>query len=407
MKSMSENTDIWENVNEKTIKLMILDGNVSKGSRLRFKKYKIKINVIDYRTRILEPPESALLSLQDHPEIKLTNLKNMPQNLPNLESIVINLNSKKSKLKFLTGMPKSLPKLKTLRILGAQIQSLKGIPSELPSLEKLHFSFIPLDSLEHIPNSLPKLHTLEIYNTSIQTLEYFPTDTPNLKEIHLAYNRLVSLKGLPSYIPALEKLNVSNNQLTSLDNCPHKFKPNKFNPDWFPVNYRYNPIRTLSGIKNPRFIEFLDKSLINSLQLCPAFLKLFEKYTKLKLELSIKRAKYNEYDEYVSGCIPTLSHEYDDVEMPTAEDFERYKNEIAALKTTVTEFYRKTPMELAQQYVENPDSLTDTELERLGWEGGYKERQMLESTFPPDNPLLNEISQRFTHKLLSGLSILK
>ena len=73
----------------------------------------------------------------------------------------------------------------------------------------------------------------------------------------------------------------------------------------------------------------------------------------------------------------------------------------------IVEFYRKTPMELAQQYIEKPDSLSDGELERLGWEGGYQERKLLEPHLSLDHPLLWEISQRLSHELPSGLSILK
>lgn len=64
-------------------------------------------------------------------------------------------------------------------------------------------------------------------------------------------------------------------------------------------------------------------------------------------------------------------------------------------------------MELAQQLIEDPNSLSDDEFYRLGWEGGYKERQLLEPHLSLDHPLLWEISQRLSHELPSGLSILK
>jgi hypothetical protein len=52
-------------------------------------------------------------------------------------------------------------------------------------------------------------------------------------------------------------------------------------------------------------------------------------------------------------------------------------------------------------------SLSDDEFDRLGWEGGYQERKLLEPHLSLDHPLLWEISQRLTHELPSGLSILK
>lgn len=255
---------------------------------------------------------------------------------------------------------------------------------------------------------------MRISNTSIQNLEYFPTDTPNLKEINLIRNKLVSLKGLPSRIPVLKRLNLSFNQLTSLEDLPFQFDDIKHQfgvKKRFPlIDYHNNPIRTFAGIKYRRISENMynfDFNYCKHFQLCPTFLKLFKKYLEIKAEYSTRESKYLEQDEYDSGLITSLSHEYDDVEMPTAEDFKRYPREISALKAAIIEYYRKTPMELAQQYVENPDLLTESELERLGWEGRYQERQLLESNFPPDNMVLKEISKRLTHQLSSGLKILK
>ena len=93
--------------------------------------------------------------------------------------------------------------------------------------------------------------------------------------------------------------------------------------------------------------------------------------------------------------------------MPTTEDFSRYRKEISTLKAAIIDYYRNIPMEFVQQYVENPDLLTDSEIERFGGEGGYKERQLLESNFSFDNPILKEISKRIMHQLSSGFSILK
>ncbi|MHA1855994.1 MAG: hypothetical protein ACTSYY_08095, partial [Promethearchaeota archaeon] len=212
----------------------------------------------------------------------------------------------------------------------------------------------------------------------------------------------------------------SFNQLTSLEDLPYEFDDiisiskyrvttRKRIPN---IRFSNNPIRTFSGIKFRRIIENLHNNYpeyfnYSNFQLCPAFLNLFKKYNKIKQEYSLRLNKYNEYDEFISGCIDSLSHDYDDIEMPTVEDFKRYEREISALETAIKEFYHKTPMQLAQQYVESPHSLTSNELERLAWESGYRERELLESNFSPDNPVLKEISKRLTHKLSSGLKILK
>lgn len=451
MKSI-ENINIWNDVTENTKEILITNEDPESQKIKFFKAIRNK-----WPRKIIgnkRPPECVIINFFGHPELEIENLEGMPQNLPNLEIFEIwNL-----KLKSLKGMPQNLTHLKDLQITNINLKNLSGIPKNLPNLEALSIgrlklkdlSEIPrnllkleklsigatisnnltgmpqnlptlkelstggesLESLKGIPNSFPKLEKLKIFKSSIQNLEYFPTNTPNLKEISLNHNKLISLKGLPSHIPVLKRLDISNNQLTSLEDLPYQFDDiqrqfgtKKRTPL---IDYHNNPIRTFAGIKYHKIPENMYQfNFSSNFQLCPSFLNLIKKYLEITAEYSIRESKYLEQDEFDSGLITALSHDYDDVEMPTAEDFKRYRREIPALKATIIEYYRKTPMELAQQYVETPEALTKNELERLGWEGGYKERQLLESNFSPDNPILKEISNRITHQLSSGFSILK
>ena len=65
-------------------------------------------------------------------------------------------------------------------------------------------------------------------------------------------------------------------------------------------------------------------------------------------------------------------------------------------------YYSKPTLKLAQQYSENPNSLTGDEKERLAWEGGLREREILEldeSKISPTDPILLEINKRLSIEL--------
>ena len=389
----SNNNNIWHEVTEKTKKLLIIDTDqnpfASGGIDTSFRGI-----------RYLEPPECVIINIFDYPDIKLDNLQGMPLKMPNLQVFNINFfNHFRKNLKSLIGLPKELPKLKDLSISSTLMQNLLGFPAQLPSLEHLSIKFTPLESLQYLPKSLPRLENISIHNTNIENLEFFPSDVPVLKKINITRNKLVSLKGMPPEFPKLEEINLSNNQITSLEHLPDT--KNKFfkTKDKYGIerNYREksiaflmkdNPIRTFAGIKFPNFFNIMIESpeyVNKTFQLCPTGLKLFKDYQKKKNQ--VEAMEYN---------INKNEHEFD-----------QGKREKSIRRAAIVEFYRKTPMELAQQYIESPDFLSEDELERLGWEGGYQERQLLESSLPADHQLLIEISQRLTHELPSGLSILK
>ena len=67
----------------------------------------------------------------------------------------------------------------------------------------------------------------------------------------------------------------------------------------------------------------------------------------------------------------------------------------------------KTTLDLAQQLVQNENSLTKKELERLYTKGSYKERELLEAHLPPDHPILLKIEEKLKIEISNGLTILK
>ena len=411
--------NIWYEVNENTRKLMINKVD-PKSQDIRF--FKAVRNKRGEIIGNLKPPECVIINLVDHPITILNNLEDMPQNLPDLEVFSIrnieiksllgipkNLPNLKDlsfyhlKLNSLDGLPKFLPKLRKIFMIDTPLKFLNGLPSDLPSLEILRIRDVPLESLRYLPKSLPKLESIYFSKTNIQTLEFFPLNIPVLKEISFNRNKLVSLKGLPQEIPKLEEIYLSNNLLTSLEHFPSKFNKKKEPIYRKPysslkpgheyldrhINFLVedNPIRTLTGIQ----YSFFFKAMVNIIfkryrgsQLCPTALKLIKDYHEKKIRVGAERFNMTTNE--------AIHHEM-------IKDPKKYD--------AIVKFYSKTTIELAQQYIENLDSLSDGELERLGWEGGYQERQLLESNISLDNPLLKQISKRLTLQLPSGFSILK
>ena len=69
------------------------------------------------------------------------------------------------------------------------------------------------------------------------------------------------------------------------------------------------------------------------------------------------------------------------------------------------EYYRKTTIELATQYISEPKSLTGDELERIIHEAGKKEIKIFENHLPPDDLILCKLIKRSSIELSSGLKL--
>ena len=70
------------------------------------------------------------------------------------------------------------------------------------------------------------------------------------------------------------------------------------------------------------------------------------------------------------------------------------------------EYYRKSPKQLAQEYISDPNSLTKDEIERLIHEAGKKEEELIESKLSIGDPILRKIIERDSHRLSNGSKIL-
>ena len=264
----------------------------------------------------------------------------------------------------MNNLPESLPSLRTFVILNSFntsskgiLKSLQGIPSKLPSLEFFRVENNLIQTLEHIPSSLPKLKSFYVTGCPLRSLRHFPKDVPNLEELFLNGNGLASLEGLPPEIPKLKKLNLIGNNLTSLKYLPQNININAR------IEIEHNPLRSLCYL-NHNF----------------TFVLMF-RYKKIKgFELGSR------FDEFMNNFLVTReSFNEETGEMELGEFV--HMQVIEQLK----EYYRKTTNELIQQYISNPESVSEDELERIIWEADIEGRNVLESNFPADNVVLQKI----------------
>ncbi|MHA1584890.1 MAG: hypothetical protein ACTSWL_06520 [Promethearchaeota archaeon] len=91
--------------------------------------------------------------------------------------------------------------------------------------------------------------------------------------------------------------------------------------------------------------------------------------------------------------------------MPTHRGYRSLYFKIAQ-NNSIFSFYEKSLGDLATQYMEDRNSLTDAERERLIHEANYQWRQIMQNNLPVDDSVLREIDKRFEIPLKDGSSII-
>ena len=167
-----------------------------------------------------------------------------------------------------------------------------------------------------------------------------------------SFGNLTNLKSL---------LDISHNKLNSL---PESFKNIK-NCEYLVIHH--NPIRSLSNI-NLNFLSYL----------------IHDRWDLYENELL--EYVYINYIEKLKSC---YSDAYEEI-----------------LKELI-EYYKKSPRQLALQHADDQNALTDEEKERLAYEGGWKEREILELKVPPNDSILEEITKCLIIVFPNGFKILK
>lgn len=248
--------------------------------------------------------------------------------------------------------------------------SLRTIPDIIiENLSELRVLTIEKSEIETLPENIENLKNLTalcISQNHLISLQENLGNLVKLRVLRLYRNRLHSLPENIGNLTNLEELDLRFNNLTRL---PESFK----NLKRYELRLDNNPLRSLSNINFDNM----------------------ECYSFSTTHLSLKGR--------------SLLHplDWDDSKKASYYYDKDYQEELVErdLKP-LAKYYEKSVIVLANKYCKDPKSLSPDELERLTWEAGQIERELLESRFPPENIVIRNINSRMKVELRNGYKIL-
>ncbi|MHA1618882.1 MAG: hypothetical protein ACTSVZ_06330, partial [Promethearchaeota archaeon] len=209
---------------------------------------------------------------------------------------------------------------------------------------------------------------LYLRHNHIFTLRQFPLVSKNLMVLDLGFNHLQNLVGLPTSLPAKCLLLLDGNPLRSLSGLPKNvFKRTIVLNFWGKRNQEYPLIPHIKTLLSQVYEE-RSYSIGSS------------------ISVLMRDFEYGE-EEYIEGNEEGLRFEEEIVEQ-------------------IIQYYEETTQIMVDQVISNPTSISEKICERLCYEGGYEERQMLEPHLPPNHPILVAIDIRLQVDTYKGYSIL-
>lgn len=346
----------------------------------------------------------------------LTHLPNFFGNLQNLKILTI----KNSRLNSLADQPQNFS-LKSLERCILEDMASESLPVFLRGLPRLHTLTItsqryaqgtarsPLCTLPLWINELPALRKLIITNHPyLKTLPDSLGYLPRLEFLDLSSNGLIALPPELTNLPHLVKLDVSENRL---EHIPHEFK------FWDRLKYfrfHNNPLRSLSGIPRANRYAILHRFGPLPEKYSTPYPQEYERcFNYEHLTEPMHHPDYPKIDQLrvpqsiIDGVTPP---HFDNNDIVLEALFNREEAHDQGLEywdsylekgwdqlgfVMLLDYYDKTPQELTMQYIQDPASLTPEEVDRLKYEGNFRERALLELQMPPDDPILMAISARY------------
>jgi len=260
----------------------------------------------------------------------------------------------------LTKLPTSIGNLKELRFLILTNNLLKSFPK----------SFKCLINLERIQLGYNKFHSLP---------DWFENLT-NLKEIQLGCNKFSSVPDCLKNLKSLMHLSLRDNKLHSL-------------PEWF------------GNLKNLEILYLND----NDIPILPESFRNLSRLGEIGLRATGLRSFSNIPKDFIDHLdFPDVSWPWPDFNSKGNYPSRQAQEIIGGNVLDFMRYYSVSPLELAAKYVQDQDSLTTEERDRLAWEGGFRERNVIElGKICLDDSILAEINKRLTIKRDNGLELIK
>ncbi|MBA7567609.1 hypothetical protein ES708_09324 [subsurface metagenome] len=271
---------------------------------------------------------------------------------------------------------------------------LKTLPDSIGNLRSLETFILPHNRIEHLPESFGKLSSLKNFdifdNYLVEISESF-CELSNLRELFIEWNNLIILPRNFGKLKSLEFLNVAHNKISFLPDSFKEltnlievgFENNELSR--IPPSFRISPqMSYFSFFNNPiRSLHTQSHDFFNIL------LQTYFDRQNLHLIKVLKR-----YPNQLSFGENFLSE--------IGQELLNQKN-----SQGMWEYYKKSQMELAQNFIDDNNSLSESEMGRLLHELGINERRMLEENLKIDHPIFSKISQNEKIKLKDGIEIMK
>lgn len=240
--------------------------------------------------------------------------------------------------------------------------NLTELPNSIGDLKELRLLNLSSNRLKNLPESFQNLNNLEILHlngNSFRVLPKFFGNLINLRELFLGYNILTSLPEQFGNLINLRKLFLGPNKISVL-----------------PESFRYlNKIRGLElGGTGLRSFSNIPKEYLDEMELGE--------------------------DGGEGECFSSKGN------YPS-----KHAKEILGKNENMFEicdYYSDSPLELAAKYIREKNSLSPVDKDRLAWEGGFRERRLIEEGgIEPNDPVLAEINKRLTMTCNNGLELIK
>jgi len=358
-------------------------------------------------------------------ELEAKNFTSKPESFRNLKKITkkVKLNIPDSEKFFLTDFKFPIPELAEWKeykrpSVGFLIENghisklmlfgrnLTVLPDSIGNLKELRYLGLNSNLLKNLPNSFQNLINLEYLGLERNNFTSLPDWFGNLKnllKLYLADNKLHSLPDRFGNLVNLEFLGLGGNNFTSLPDCLEKLKNlrdlrlwnNKLHslPDWF------------GNLKNLKNVELGG----NNIPLLPESFRNLKNLIYIGFENTGLRSFSNIPEEIIDHYVFLEDLSWlvaafcSKGNYPSKEATDNIGNILELMG-----YYHVSPLDLAQKYALERDSLSLEEKNRLAWEGGFRERDVIEmGGINSEDPVLAEINKRFTFTSDSGLKLMK
>ena len=305
---------------------------------------------------------------------------------------------------------------------GNYLNSFKDLPRNLPNLEKISFSNSNITNFEELSAEMPNLKGIGFSNCYIHSLLEIPIN-------HLVFrgSTINSFEGLVLPVPQHAYMDEDGNSVIEgnyiyLENCT---------------------IRSLGGVSRSTIQAILIAILSQDyedqsknwfripnkikLDLPPTALKLIQEAVDLEIEIRYSPKLNKQWPSIWNGNSYRIPNYFlDEWQIFGSGYYDKYQEMYNASKhdwiygfglterlfiseklDLLHEYYKKTSLQLAQEYIADTESFPPEQIERLVHEIDPETRKLLENNLPPDNPVIAQITSKFSFKTQNGLRILK